>query len=113
VERGEVWWGAPALPGETRKRRPFLVVSNDAFNQNEAYEKVLVVHLTTVARALGPYSWEVGIRRGVAGIPRSSTAKCGEVYTLWKSDLDERLGALPKSIMLLIDRALTITLGLE
>lgn len=112
MQRGEVWWGAPALPGETTKRRPFLVVSNDAFNQNEAYEKVLVVHLTTVTRRGGPYSWEVAIRRGVAGIPRSSTAKCAEVYTLWKSDLDERLGALPKSVMALIDGALAIVLGI-
>lgn len=100
------------LPGGTRKRRPFLVVSDDAFNQNEAYEKVLVVHLTTVARTGGPYSWEVDVRRGIAGIPRSSTAKCAEVYTLWKSDLDERLGAVPKSVMALIDRALTVALGL-
>ena len=112
MRRGEVWWGAPALPGATRKRRPFLVVSDDVFNQNGAYEKILVVHLTTVARGGGPYSWEVDIRRGVAGIPRSCTAKCAEVYTLWKSDLDERLGAVPKSVMTLVDRALTIALGL-
>src|SRR5262245_16536625 len=64
VRRGEVWWGAPSIPGEARKRRPFLVVSDDAFNRNDSYEKVLVVHLTTARRGGGPYSWEVEIPRG-------------------------------------------------
>lgn len=67
MRRGELWWGAPPIPGEERKRRPFLVVSNDAFNANQAYAKVLVVHLTTVRRPEGPYSWEVEVPRGEGG----------------------------------------------
>ena len=30
----------------TAKRRPMLIVSDDAFNENERYLKVMVVHLT-------------------------------------------------------------------
>ena len=110
--RGEIWWGAPHLPGGSRKRRPFLVVSSDAFNRNNGYPKVMVVHLKSVARTLGPFRWEVEIPRGVAGLPSASVVKCGEVYTLLKAHLGERLGTLPTRYLELVDRALATALAL-
>jgi mRNA-degrading endonuclease toxin of MazEF toxin-antitoxin module len=112
VRRGEIWWGAPTLPSGLRKRRPFLVVSNDAFNKNEGYPKVMVVHLTSVTRSLGPFRWEVEVPRGVAGLPNAGVVKCSEVYTLRKSHLGEYLGALPATYLERVDRALATALGL-
>ena len=68
MQRGEIWWGSPGLPGGSRKRRPFLIVSNEAFNRNDRYPKVLVVHLTSVRRAEGAYPWEVDLPRGSGGL---------------------------------------------
>jgi mRNA-degrading endonuclease toxin of MazEF toxin-antitoxin module len=112
VQKGEVWWGSPALPGGSRKRRPFLIVSHEAFNRNERYPKVMVVHLTTVHRAEGPYPWEVDLPRGSAGLKVGSVAKCGEIYTLLKSHLTEFCGALRSEEMERVDRALAVALGL-
>jgi mRNA-degrading endonuclease toxin of MazEF toxin-antitoxin module len=112
VRRGEIWWAAPTLPSGSRKRRPFLVVSNDAFNKNEGYPKVMVVHLTSVTRSVGPFRWEVEVPRGVAGLPNASVVKCSEVYTLLKSHLGEYLGALPAMYLERVDRALATALGL-
>jgi len=112
VRRGEVRWGNPAVPGSTRKRRPFLVVSDDSFNANERYPKVLVVHLTSVRRLRGPYDWEVELPRGVAGLPHSSLVKCNEVYTLFKVQLGDLLGTLPRTYVQHVDRALHMALGL-
>jgi len=112
VLRGEVWWGHPALPGGSHKRRPFLIVSHDAFNRNDRYPKVMVVHLTSVHRIGGDYPWEVEIPRGAAGLPVSSVAKCGEVYTLLKSQLAERAGTLRAEKMEAVDRALAMALAL-
>ena len=112
MRRGEICWGPPALPSGSRKRRPFLVVSNDAFNKNEGYPKVMVVHLTSVTRSLGPFRWEVEVPRGVAGLPNASVVKCSEVYTLLKSHLGEYLGALPATYLERVDRALATALGL-
>lgn len=112
MRRGDIWWGAPALPGGSRKRRPFLVVSNDAFNRNDGYPKVMAVHLTTVNRSPGPFRWEVEVPRGVAGLPSASVVKCGEVYTLLKAHLGEYLGALPATYLERVDRALATALGL-
>lgn len=112
MRRGEVWWGKPGVPGLHQKRRPFLVVSHDAFNRDERYRKALVVHLTTTKRSGGPYDWEVDIARGVAGLPEASIAKCNEVYTIFKQDLEKQIGGLPASVMSRIDRALATALAL-
>ena len=101
------------MTGGAWKRRPFLVVSDDTFNLNERYPKVMVVHLTSVRRAGGPYDWEVDLPRGTAGLDRSSVAKCGEVYTLRKEQLEDRSGAVPLERMGRIDRALGVALGLR
>ncbi len=112
MRRGEVWWGRPALPGGSRKRRPFVVVSADAFNQNDRYPKVMVVHLTSVRRTAGPYDWEVDVPRGAAGLPTASVVKCAEIYTLLKTHMVELAGTLPREYLARIDRALAISLGL-
>jgi len=112
VQRGEIWWGSPALPGGSRKRRPFLIVSHEAFNRNASYPKVLVVHLTTVRRMEGPYPWEVDLPRGSGGLETGSVAKCGEIYTLLKSHLTELAGSLRSEHLEAVDRALAVALGL-
>lgn len=112
MRRGEVWWGAAPLPGGSRKRRPFLVVSVDAFNCNDLYPKVMVVHLTTSQRAGGPFRWEVEVPRGTAGLQATSIVKCNEVYTLLKTHLDVLAGTLPHAYLARVDRALATSLGL-
>ena len=112
MRRGEVWWGAASLAGPHAKKRPFLVVSDDVFNSNGAYPKVLVVHLTTTRRVSGPFEWEVELPRGTAGLPRACIAKCQEIYTLFKEQLGERAGAIPHELAAHVDRALAVALGL-
>jgi mRNA-degrading endonuclease toxin of MazEF toxin-antitoxin module len=107
-----VWWGAPALPGGSRKRRPFLIVSNDAFNRNDRYPKVMVVHLTSVRRVGEGYPWEVDLPRGTAALTAASVAKCGEIYTFRKSQLDFLCGTVGEDLMERIDRALATALAL-
>jgi mRNA-degrading endonuclease toxin of MazEF toxin-antitoxin module len=87
-------------------------VSHDAFNRDEHYAKILVVHLTTARRFGGPYDWEVEIRRGIAGLPAASVAKCNEVYTVFKHDLEAQVGSLPAPLMKSVDRALALALAL-
>src|SRR5262249_10238828 len=112
MRRGEIRWGSPPLPGGERKKRPFLVVSDDAFNENEPYEKVMVVHLTSVQRAGGPFEWEVEVPRGVARLPKKSLVKCAEIYTFFKRHLGDVIGTLPRDYLDRVDRALAVGLGL-
>jgi len=110
--RGEVWWAKVPMKGSGEKRRPMLIVSDDAFNRNERYAKVMAVHLTSVKRLGGPFDWEVSLPRGTAGIERPSVVKCAEIYTLWKENLHGPAGTVPPVVMRLVDHALAIALSL-
>ena len=89
------------------------MVSDDAFNRNERYAKVMVVHLTTAVRTGGPFRWEIDVPRGIAGLPEASLVKCSEVYTFLKTHLTEQAGTLPRAYVERVDRALATTLGLH
>jgi mRNA-degrading endonuclease toxin of MazEF toxin-antitoxin module len=112
MRRGEIWWGAPTLPDGSRKDRPFVIVSDDAFNRNDRYTKVLVLHVTTVRRSGGPFAWEVALPGGAGGLSKPGVVKCGEVYTLFKRDLAEICGTLGREDMRRVDRALAVAMGL-
>lgn len=112
MRRGEIWWARVPMKGSGGKKRPMLVVSDDAFNRNAGYPKIMVVHITSVKRMGGPYDWEVSLPRGTAGLERSSTAKCGEIYTVWKEHLHELVGTLAPALMRRVDRALAVALSL-
>jgi mRNA-degrading endonuclease toxin of MazEF toxin-antitoxin module len=113
MRRGEIRWGNPPVPGGDRKKRPFLIVSDDAFNTNDRYLKVLVVHLTSVQRPGGPFDWEVEVPRGVARLPKRSLVKCAEIYTFFKAHLGEVIGTLPLAYVERVDRALAVALGIS
>ena len=113
MQRGEVWWAKLPKAGSRSKRRPMLIVSDDVFNKNDRYPKVMVVHVTSVKRLGGPYDWEVALPGGTAGLDRSSLAKCGEIYTLWKDQIQDLAGTVPRPIMHQVDRALAVALNLH
>ncbi len=110
--RGDVCWAKVPMHGSSSKRRPMLIVSDDVFNENDRYPKVIVVHLTSVKRLGGPFDWEVELPRGAAGIERTSIAKCGEIYTLWKEQLQGPAGTIPPNLMRKVDRALALALSI-
>lgn len=112
MKRGEIWWARIPMRGAGGVRHPMLVVSDDAFNINPQYAKVMVVHITSVKRLHGPYDWEVALTAGTAGLTRSSVAKCAEIYTLWKEQLQGPAGTLPRAKMAEVDRAVAVALSL-
>ena len=113
MRRGEIWWARIPMSQSRAKRRPMLIVSDDTFNRNERYPKVMVVHVTTVKRLGGPYDWEVELPRGTAGLTRPSIVKGGEIYTLWKEQLEGLVGTVPRSLMQQVDKALATSLSLS
>ena len=107
-----MWWAdlgsprgsAPAL------RRPVIVVSADFVNRS-AIRTVSVVGLTSNVRWAGAPG-NVLIAAGMAGLSQQSVANVTQLQTIERSDLDDKLGKLPRQVMRDIDAGLRRILDL-
>lgn len=87
-----------------------VVVSADFVNRS-AIRTVSVVGLTTnVKWADAPGNVLIAV--GVAGLPQESVANVTQLQTLERSDLDNKLGKLPRQVMRHIDAGLRRILDL-
>ncbi len=109
--RGEVYLLdiAPASGHEMTGLHPCVIVQNDVGNQHSML--TIVVAVTTNLRVA---SLPVGVflKAGTGGLSYDSAAHCGHLYTVDKRRLRTLIGVLPASEMLLVDKALTCSLGL-
>jgi mRNA interferase MazF len=106
MNRGEVWWVnfEPSIGGEIRKRRPAIIVSNDA--SNKYLNRVQVVPLSSQTEKIFPSEAKVTLRG------RTSKAMADQVATVSKARLVSRSGRISRSDLRLVERALRIQLGL-
>ena len=107
MKRGEVWWVCfdPAVSSEIQKRRPAVIVSNDAANRHLA--RVVVVPLTSNTDRLYPGEAHVTVA-GQAG-----KAMADQIMAADKMRLTEKLGELSASDMLAVEKAIKIHLALS
>ena len=104
--RGEIWWVEfdPAVGSEIRKRRPAIIVSNDAANRNLA--RVVVIPLTSNTERL--YPGEALVMVG----SQQSKAMADQIMAADKQRLKSRLGAVSKADMQAVEDAIKLHLAL-
>lgn len=112
MKRGEIYYANldPTLGSEIAKRRPVLLVSNNA--NNRAASTVSVLPITSnVSRV---YPFEVLIQPEDSGLPKPSKVQAQQIRTIAVQRLDgNRVGCLRQPMMERVDAALKLHLALD
>ena len=105
-KRGDVYWVNldPTVGSEINKRRPCVIVSNDA--GNEISHRVIVAPVTSSVKQVYPFEVKVEIQK------REGKVLLDQIRSIDKQRLCGRIIFLDKLVMQLIDRALKVSLGL-
>ena len=106
MKRGEVWWVNfdPSTGGEISKKRPAVIVSNNAANQ--FLNRVQVIPLTSSIGKLYPSEAYITIRR------KKAKAMADQLTTVSKKRLINQAGSVSKTELESLERAITIQLDL-
>jgi len=103
----------PVRGSEANKRRPAVIVSNDAANLAAARlgrGVITVVPVTSNVERVYPF--QVRLPATETGLDRDSKAQAEQVRSVAVERIGARLGALPSALMLELDEALRLHLGL-
>ena len=106
MKRGEVWWVNfdPAVGGEIRKKRPAVIISNDA--ANKYLNRVQVVPLTSQVGHVYPSEAIVTFEDG------QSKAMADQIAMVSKRRLINKAGELTHADMRKVEHVVKIQLGL-
>lgn len=112
ISRGSVCWVdlGPAGASRPAKRRPVLVVQDDAVNASKLATTIVAALTSNTNQAA--VGGNVFVPAAATGLSKDSVVNLSALFTLNKSDLDPPIGRLPGYVMDDVDHGLRLILGL-
>ncbi|WP_204141639.1 type II toxin-antitoxin system PemK/MazF family toxin [Halomicronema sp. CCY15110] len=111
MKRGDIYYANlnPTVGSETAKRRPVLIVSNDA--NNRAASTVTILPITSNVRRVYPF--EVLLQPEESGLSKPSKVQAQQIRTISVQRLDDAIaGRLNSRLMQQVDATLKLHLAL-
>ena len=111
MRRGEIYYAdlSPTIGSEINKRRPVLIVSNEA--NNRAASTVTVLPITSQVSKIYPF--EIPLSPTDSGLPKASKAQAQQIRTISKERIKSGvLGRLGTALMRKADDAMRLHLDL-
>ncbi|MEO8386346.1 MAG: type II toxin-antitoxin system PemK/MazF family toxin [Betaproteobacteria bacterium] len=111
MNRGDIWFAdlSPSVGSEINKRRPVLIVSNNANNRSAS--TLTVLPITSNVEKIYPF--EVALSMEASGLPKLSKAQAQQIRTIARERIVGNLiGQLDEKALGLIDQAIRLHLGL-
>jgi mRNA interferase MazF len=104
----------PVTGSEAAKRRPAIVVSNDAANRSAvSRERGVVTVVPVTSNITRVYAFQTRLPADAGtGLAVESKAQAEQVRSIDVSRVTQRLGTLPPGILRRLDEALRLHLGL-
>jgi mRNA interferase MazF len=112
MKRGEIYYAnlSPTVGSEIDKRRPVLVVSNDA--NNRAANTVTILPITSNVTRVYPF--EILLNPEDSGLSKPSKVQAQQVRTISKQRItSDAVGSLSEEIMQLVNAALKLHLDVD
>ena len=112
MKRGEIYYAnlSPTVGSEIDKRRPVLVVSNDA--NNRAANTVTILPITSNVTRVYPF--EILLNPEDSGLSKPSKVQAQQVRTISKQRItSDAVGSLSEEIMQLVNAAIKLHLDVD
>lgn len=111
IKRGDVFFAdlSPVRGSEQGGQRPVLIIQNDIGNK---YSPTVIIAAITAKIAKAKLPTHVEVEASQVGLLKDSVVLLEQVRTIDKTRLIQKLGHLEEGVMVAVDKALVISLGL-
>ena len=112
IKRGEIYYAdlSPVIGSEQGGIRPVLIIQNDVGNK---YSPTVIAAAITSQREKTKLPTHISVDADNCGLAKDSIVLLEQVRTIDKQRLKERMGVLDNGAMDKVDKALTVSFGLN
>ena len=105
--KGEIWWAnLPPDPygSEPGKRRPVLIIQNDAINRSNI--RTVICAVITSNMSLAQIPGNILLEKSISGLDKTSVINFSEIFTIDKTRFSEQVSMLPKNYLVKISESI-------